>query len=89
MYESTRELDSWIGTHTHTHRVIVYICLLTNSMTTCRPASVLLLIYGSIDLKVCRSLGNYKIFEVDLKSKFMASYGRIVSYPECLTYDLI
>ena len=26
--------------------VIVYICLLTNSMTTCRPASVLLLIYG-------------------------------------------
>ena len=43
---STRELDSWIGTHTQTHRVIVYICSPTNSMTTCRPASVLFLIYG-------------------------------------------
>ena len=33
--------------NTHTHRVIVYICLLvpTNSMTKCRPASVLILIY--------------------------------------------
>ena len=35
-----------LGTHTHTHRVIVYICFPTNSMTICRPASVLLLIYG-------------------------------------------
>ena len=41
-YESTRELDSWIGTHTH--RVIVYLGSPTNSMTTYRPASVLLLI---------------------------------------------
>ena len=50
------ELDSWIGTHTHTHRVIVYICLPTNSMTTCRPASVLLFIYGfykQIDQTLC------------------------------------
>ena len=44
----TRELDSWIGTHTHIHRVIVYICSPTNSMTTWRPASVLLLIYGFV-----------------------------------------
>ena len=32
-------------THTHTHRVIVYICPPINSMTTCRPAPVLILIY--------------------------------------------
>ena len=34
--------------HTYTHRVIVvYICLPTSSMT-CRPASVLLLIYDCL-----------------------------------------
>ena len=30
---------------THTHRVIVYMCL-TTLITTCRPASVLIIIYG-------------------------------------------
>ena len=39
-----------LRTHTpHSHRVIVYICSPTNSMTTCRPASVLLLIYGKME----------------------------------------
>ena len=33
--------------NTHTHRVIVYACSPTNSMTTCRPASVLLLIHDA------------------------------------------
>ena len=31
----------------------MYICLLTNSMTTCRPASVLLLIYAPYLLPSC------------------------------------
>ena len=43
-YEFTRELNSWIDTHAH--RVIVYICSPTNSMTTCYPASALVLIYA-------------------------------------------
>ena len=42
---SMRKLDSWICTHTRAHRVIVYICLQHSLMTTCRPASVLILIY--------------------------------------------
>ena len=32
----------------HTHRVIVYMCFPTNLMTTCRPSSVLILIYGAL-----------------------------------------
>ena len=32
-------------THKHTYRVIVYICLQNSSMTTCRPAFVLILLY--------------------------------------------
>ena len=31
--------------HTHTHGVIVYICSPTNSMTTCRPALILIYDY--------------------------------------------
>ena len=38
-------LKSFAYINTHTHRVIVYICPPTNSMTTCRSASVLFLIY--------------------------------------------
>ena len=44
-------IKSLAYTHTHTHRVIVYICYPTNSMTTCKPASVLLFIYEFI--KTC------------------------------------
>ena len=40
-----RPQESCVHTHTQTHRVIVYIWSPTNSMTTCRPTSVLLLIY--------------------------------------------
>ena len=37
-------------TNTHTHRVIVYTCLPLNSMTTCRPAFLLILIFDLIIL---------------------------------------
>ena len=40
-----RTQESCVHKYTHTHRVIVYTCLQNNSMTTCRPASVLILIY--------------------------------------------
>ena len=42
---NNRPQESCVHKHTHTQRVIVYICSPTNSMTTCRPASVLLLIF--------------------------------------------
>ena len=45
--------------NTHTFRVIVYICVPTNSMTTCSPASVLLLIYGYYD---CLQLSTSSFF---------------------------
>ena len=45
----------------HTHRVIVYICSPTNSMTTCRPASVLILIYDPNIHAYC-TLTHYKMF---------------------------
>ena len=41
-------LENWTleYAHTHTHRVIVYICLQYSLMTTYRPASVLIVIYA-------------------------------------------
>ena len=60
-YESTRELDSWIGTRTHTHMVIGYICSPNNSMKTCRPASVLLLIY--VHMSVLAHIFLIKVYE--------------------------
>ena len=45
-------LENWtLGyaqTHTHTHRIIVYIYVNQHSLiTTCRPASVFILIYAT------------------------------------------
>ena len=44
-YRTGLKSFAYINTHTETHRVIVYIFSPT-VMTTCRPASALLLIYG-------------------------------------------
>ena len=70
--------NSWIGTHTHTHSVIVYICSPTNSMTTCRPSSVLLLIYAFSPL--CLFLFPYNICRFLFLSLFFSLCLFFLSY---------
>ena len=78
-----RELDARIGTHTHTHRVIVYICFPINSMTTCRPVSVLLFIYGSSPLLLPSLAAPDDCFDLfGGEQDFSAAYSKDGKIPE-------
>ena len=93
MERTTKETmthESCVHKHTHTHSVYIY--LPTNSMTTCRLASVLILIYGSNAFKGFNKFSCFfcsPVFFTEVMSTWRRSPSNIPSFVKFLLTNIL